>query len=453
VAILVFWPAIAGLQALAEAPSARPKRPNVVFLLADDLRADAIGALGRGIVKTPNLDQIVQSGFVFNRAYCLGANSGAVCLPSRNMILSGNAYFRWNGRHASGDAPNFPLSLEAAGYQTYHHGKHGNVAIEIEKRFQQVHYLKDDQERRTGQPGKTIVDAAAQFLQSGRDGRPFFLYLAFEAPHDPRVADKAYLDLYDPTKIPLPDNYLPIHPFDNGEMTVRDEGLAPWPRSESEIRRHLHEYYAVISGLDFHIGRLIQRLKDLGEYDNTIFIISSDHGLAIGSHGLMGKQSLYEHSMRSPLVFAGPGIPKGRSDALVYLLDIYPTICELTGAKVPERIDGRSLALIIHGQAKSVRDSLFLSYQDVQRAVTDGRWKLIRYPKINRSQLFDLKNDPDERHDLTGSGSGQQTERIEQLMTLMTQWQHQLGDPAPLSTATPANPVFTPPVSTADPHP
>src|SRR5207249_234741 len=142
-------------------------------------------------------------------------------------------------------------------------------------------------------------------------------------------------------------------------------------------------------------------------------IFSSDHGLAIGSHGLMGKQNLYEHSMKAPLVFSGPGIRPGRSDALVYLLDIYPTVCELVGAPVPDGLDGRSLAPVIAGRTPDVRDSLFLAYRDLQRAVRDERWKLIRYPQINLSQLFDLREDPDERHDLAGDPA--QQARIEQM--------------------------------------
>ena len=143
------------------------------------------------------------------------------------------------------------------------------------------------------------------------------MYLAFATPHDPRVAAERYLKMYDRAKMPLPKNYLPLHPFDNGELKVRDETLAHWPRSEDEIRKHLHDYYAVITGLDEQIGRLIGHLKQAGQLDNTIIIFSSDHGLALGSHGLMGKQNLYEHSMKPPLIFAGPGIPAGKSDALL----------------------------------------------------------------------------------------------------------------------------------------
>ncbi len=417
-------------------------RPNVLFLFTDDQRADTIAALGNSHIKTPTLDSLAQRGFIFNNAYCVGANAGAVCRPSRNMLLSGRAYFRF-GAYASGDDPNFPTSMKQAGYTTYHHGKRGNTALQIHKKFDYSKYVSDGQARTSGEPGKIIVDNAIEFLKTKPDERPFFMYLAFASPHDPRVAAQKYLDEYPSDSVPLPKNYLPVHPFNNGEMTIRDERLAPWPRTKAEIRKQLREYYAVITGLDHHIGRLLQSLKDRGEYDNTIIVFSSDHGLALGSHGLMGKQSVYDHSMKSPLIFAGPGIPHGSSDALVYLLDIYPTVCDLVGAATPEGLDGKSLKPIILGQTDQVRDSLFNSYQAVQRAVRDDRWKLIRYPQINKSQLFDLKNDPHELHNL--ADDPEQAARVKRMMALMESWQTRLGDKLALTSEKPADASFTPP--------
>jgi arylsulfatase A-like enzyme len=251
------------------------------------------------------------------------------------------------------------------------------------------------------------------------------------------------MDQYDRARIPLPKNYMPVHPFDNGWMTGRDEKLAPWPRTEEEIREHLHDYYAVITGLDHHIGRLLADLRHRGLYDNTLIIFSSDHGLAVGSHGLMGKQSLYEHSAKAPLIFSGPGIPRGRSDALVYLYDIYPTVCELVGAGIPDGLDAQSLAPIIAGKENRVRESLFTAYENVQRAVRDERWKLIRYPQINRTQLFDLQHDPDELRDLSAEPA--QAGRIERLLAVMRDWQQRVGDDAPLTAESPKDPTFVPP--------
>lgn len=411
------------------------KKPNVLFIFTDDQRADTIHALGNDTIITPNIDSLAKRGFVFNNTYCFGSNSGAVCLPSRNMLLSGRAYFRFNRKHASADKPNFPNSMNNAGYETYHHGKSGNTARLIHKRFHHTKYVTHHNKLKNGQPCKVVVDDAITFLKAQSHKKPFFMYLAPSEPHDPRIPAKEYLDMYQRKDIPLPENYLPMHPFNNGEMTIRDERLEVWPRTKEAIRRHLHEYYGFITGLDHHFGRLFQTLKEIGQFDNTIIIFSSDNGLAVGSHGLMGKQSVYEHSAKVPLIIAGPGIPKGQSDALVYLMDIFPTVCALVGAPIPDGLDGQSLAPVIHGKAPHVRKTLFSSYKSAQRAVRDDRWKLIRYPLINKTQLFDLANDPHETKNLAGAPD--HTERIEKMMELIREWQNKLGDKQPLTSQNP----------------
>jgi len=417
------------------------RKPNVLFLFADDQRLDTISALGNPHIQTPNLDKLVRSGVTFTNAYCMGSNLGAVCTPSRNMLLSGRAYFRYTaqGPLAPADPPNFPLTMKDAGYETYHHGKRGNTALRIQEKFDHNKYLQDQESRTSGEPGKEIADDAISFLQSRDKSKPYFLYLAFSGPHDPRVAAPKYMNMYQREKIPLPRNYRPLHPFDNGEQLVRDELLADFPRTEAEVRKHLHDYYAVITALDGHIGRLLSHVDE-----NTIIVFSADHGLAMGSHGLMGKQSLYEDAMKPPLIFSGPGIPKNRrSDALVYLLDIYPTIADLVGAGPPAGIDGQSLKPVLEGKKKSVRETLFLSYRDVQRAIRDQRWKLIRYPQVDQTQLFDLRTDPHELKNLAGDPS--QSRRVEALTKELRRWQKDLGDTTPLQVSAPKNPAFLPP--------
>ncbi len=432
-----------GAMGYDSAKAANDRKSNVLFLFTDDQRPDGVAALGNPRLKTPTLDSLAQRGLVFRNAYNLGSNSPAVCQPSRNMLLSGRAYFRWEGRLAPADQPNFPSALKNAGYFTYHHGKKGNTALLIQEQFEINKYVDEKQDRESGEPGKQIVDEAIAFLENKRDDRPFFMYLAFSHPHDPRIAAPRYLDEYSTESIPLPANYLPRHPFDNGEMIVRDELLAPWPRTPQVIRRHLHDYYAVITGLDYHIGRLLDTLKTLGIAEHTIVIFSSDNGLAVGSHGLMGKQSLYEHSAKIPLIIAGPDIRPGHSDALVYLLDLFPTVCDLTGVTVPPGLDGKSLKPVIQGRQEQVRDTLFLAYREVQRAVRDERWKLIRYPHINKTQLFDLREDPNEMRDLSEDPT--QVQRVESLFARLGDWQKELGDTAPLTSPNPQNPTFTPP--------
>lgn len=444
-----------GLLATVCAAAPAADKPNILFLFADDMRADSIGALGHPVVQTPHLDTLVRRGFVFRNAYCLGGNSPAVCTPSRNMLLSGNAYFRWKdfqpptgakGSLAPGDGPNLPLTLQAAGYQTYHHGKKGNTAPLIQAKFEINQYLhNDEQERLSGQPGKEIADAALAFLQRRDAARPFFMYLAFGNPHDPRVAAREFMDRYDRAKIPLPKNYLPVHPFDNGEMTIRDERLSPWPRTEEEMRKTLHEYYATITALDHHIGRILRALDELKLTRNTLIVFAADQGISVGSHGLLGKQNLYDHAMKSPLVLAGPGIRRGASDALVYLLDLYPTLCDLVGAEMPKGIDGVSFKPVLQGRSRTARSELLLAYRDVQRAWRDDRWKLIRYPQVDVTQLFDLKNDPDELHNLADDPA--HAARVTDLIGRLKQAQMRFGDDLPLSVAMPKPRAWTPPAA------
>jgi arylsulfatase A-like enzyme len=259
------------------------------------------------------------------------------------------------------------------------------------------------------------------------------MYRAFGNPHDPRVAAPEYLAKYDRAKIPLPPNYKPTHPFNNGELTVRDERLAPWPRTEDEIRKHLHEYYATITAFDHHLGRLLKNLDERGLTENTIVVFSADQGLAVGSHGLMGKQNLYDHSTKLPLIAAGPGIQSGTSEALVYLFDVYPTLCELVGAETPAGIDGQSFAGVLTGRTVRHRDVIFAAYQSVQRMIRNERYKLIRYPQVNRTQLFDVVTDPHETKNL--ADDLEQAERVKSLLAAMAAEQQRYGDWLPLKMA------------------
>ncbi len=420
---------------LAQQDSVAAKRPNVLFLFADDQRPDTIGALGNPVIKTPNLDALANRGMVFANAYCMGATLGAVCNPSRHQMLSGMSLYHYKERRPTHKGT-FGDVFTKAGYATYQRTKSGNSAKKYHKGFTHRGYLNDGKVRRSGHHGKDAADHAIAFLSDTWDkSRPLFMYIGFAGPHDPRVAAPEWKKLYKRQDIPLPANYLPFHPLDNDELVVRDERLAKWPRTKDEVRRHLHDYYACISSMDHHIGRVIQKLKDLGQYDNTIIIFSADHGLAVGSHGLFGKQNLYEHSMGAPLIFAGPGIRKGRTDAFAYLFDIFPTTADLCGLSFPDDLDGKSLARVIHGEQDRVRSSVFLAYKDGQRAVRKGRWKLYRFPKIDRHLLFDLDADPDEIHDL--AKGPQRAERVAKMFALMQEQQKVFDDPEPLTVANP----------------
>ncbi len=418
---------VLGLAGIVEAR----EQPNVLFLFTDDQRADTIGALGNDLIQTPNIDRLVNSGFVFHNTYCMGSTSGAVCLPSRHMMHSGMSLFRYDTNKKVGT---FGHVMRAAGYETYHQSKRGNTPHTYHTAFEHSSYLNDEKERTSGHHGRTAADHAIDFLQqTWKKDRPFFMYIGFAGPHDPRVAADTWLDRYKRDAIPLPKNYAAYHPFDNGEMYVRDERLAPWPRSEDVVRQHLHDYYACITSIDHNIGRIFKTLEKLGEFDDTIIVFSSDHGLAVGSHGLFGKQNLYEHSMKAPLIFSGPGIPHGNSEAFGYLLDIFPTVVDLVGQSPPGHIDGRSLAPAIRGERNHGRDTIYLAYKDVQRAVRNGDWKLIRYPKVDVTQLFNLQDDPNEMNNLADDPA--YADRVAEMMALLAAQQKEFDDKTPLTVA------------------
>lgn len=438
------------------------QKPNILFLCSDDQRPDALGALSHPVLKTPNLDKLMLEGTSFSRAYCMGSPHGAVCQPSRAMFNSGRQLFKIDLNLK--DTPTWGQTMAAAGYQTFATGKWHNGPESFIRSFQSgkaaffggmsdhdkapVQDLVDGKlvNKRTGDKfsSELFADAAIDFLNSRDKSRPFFLYCTFTAPHDPRMPPGEYAAMYDPAKIPLPANYLPIHPFDNGEMTVRDEALLGWPRTEAAVRKELADYYGMITHMDHQIGRILWSLIQTGVYDNTYIVFTSDHGLAVGSHGLLGKQNSYEHSTKSPLIFVGPGIPKARRlDAMCYLFDIFPTCCDFARVPYPREIDGISLANVITGKMASTRTFILTGYKDVQRAIRDKNWKLIRYQKVDKTQLFNLTTDPDEMRDLSADPAN--ADQIKRLTALMKAAQEQFGDKAPLVVDKPASGEFKPP--------
>lgn len=426
--------------------------PNVIYIFTDDQRFNTIRALGNPDIITPNLDRLAEQSFVFKNAYCFGGNVPAVCIPARNMNMTGNTFFQFNDGKGDwrrqprdlGKGYTFPKSMKGAGYETFNREKSGSANLpHIRTQFDFYGDINMIEQLKTGYAARSTVNDSIDYLRNDRDKtKPFFMYLGLPCPHDPRLSAQEFKDLYDQEKIPLPENYLPSHPWDIGDSTmlVRDERLEDWPRTKEAIQRHLYDYYALITCMDADIGRLLETLDELKLRDNTIIVFSSDQGLAIGSQGLMGKQSLYDDVMKVPMFFSGPGIPQGSSDALMYLHDVYPTVCELVGAKIPQGIDGASFAPVIEGKADSIRDYLMFAYRTTQRAIRDERWKLIQYTEINRTQLFDLANDPWEQNNLAQMPdyAGQ----VDRLMTLLKDDQLRYGDDQPLVSEAPRSAEF-----------
>lgn len=429
-----------------------PNRTNAVLVFMDDHTHWALGSLrhpnGSG-VRTPNLDRLAARGTTFTHAFNQGSWTGAVCVASRAMLTSGRNLF--HARAAVEDAavrsrvPSLGETLGAAGYGTYFTGKWHNPEEALRRGYQHVgpfagamlmpdvlpdgsadigrpspgntwdpadpagggHWLRVDG-RVVHSSERWVSSSLGQLAAARERTEPFFLHLALHAPHDPRQAPRRWLDAYPPDAVRLPPNLLPEHPFDQGDFHIRDELLAPFPRTPDAIRMHRREYLAIVSHADEQIGRLLDALDYVGLTDDTVVVFSGDHGLALGEHGLMGKQNLYEHSIRVPLIIAGPGVPAGvRNDRPVYQASIYPTLCDLLGVPVPPTVEFDSLVPILREPdvAATPERPLVFAYRHLQRAVRTRRWSLIAYRVARRLQLFDLAADPWQRDDLAADPS------------------------------------------------
>ena len=453
--------------------------PNILFLFADDYTYDAIHSLGNNIIETPNLDRLVRNGTHFTNVFNMGGWNGAVCVASRSMIITGKTI--WDAKSIS-DQWSKKENLEAAqqswgklleqkGYHTYMTGK-WHVSINPHEVFQTIRNVRPGmprdffkKENRKGydrpkegqadlwrasdslnggfwEGGKhwseVIKDDALDFLkQADSEVAPFFMYLAFNAPHDPRQSPQSFLDRYPLNTIPLPENWLPEYPFKDAignPKTLRDEALAPFPRTPYAIKTHIKEYYAIISHLDEQIGKILDSLEASGKADNTYIFFTSDHGLSVGKHGLLGKQSMFDHSIRVPLIMTGPDIPRGKSiDHEIYLQDIMATTLELADVSTSDSIDFKSFLNLAKGKDKKplYPEGIYGAYMNYQRMIRKDNFKLLVYPKINKVLLFDLKNDPHEMNDL--SNDSRYSEKIKIMFRDLINLQIKMKDTLNLS--------------------
>lgn len=453
--------------------SANIKKPNVLVIYTDDHRYSGVHTLGGQAVKTPNIDELANKGIAFTNAYLMGSFSGATCIPSRAMLHTGRNLFELEGI-----GYNIPTShtmlgeaFMNAGYYAHHVGKWHQDMNSLSRSFRSGEkvvgkplylvdqfrmpysdwksdgsfkpedcYLlqydesgevirrpltKDDKpgpkgtEKNGPHVSEVLAEAAVEFIIEYDKKEPFFTYLAFPCPHDPRQAPQKYHDMYPVDEIELPPSYMTQHPFDNGHIVLRDELLAEWPRTKEIARKHLSEYYAIITHLDAQIGLVIEALKEAGKYNNTIIIFAGDSGLGVGNHGLMGKQNIYdEDGIHVPFIISGGLInedDKGRrEDALCYIHDIMPTICDLARIEIPKTVTGKSLVPEINNDVEQLRDYTYHAYRQHQRAYRKADYKLIEYvraPDYDKTrgefvagsrvtQLYNITKDPWETFNL-----------------------------------------------------
>jgi len=445
------------------------QKPNVLFILTDDQRFDTIHALGNQVIKTPFMDELVENGTSFTNAYIMGGSSPAVCAPSRAMIMTGRTLYRipkqglWEYR-IDEDLKTIPEVFREAGYDTFGTGKQHNSQGVFARGFSHAgnvffggmsNHLKvpvqdydpsceypDDNKRIGGKfSTELFTDAALEFLNNRqvrdeqKENKPFFMYVAYTAPHDPLMPPEEFVEMYADQEIDLPENYMPDHPFDNGTLHVRPFQIGNpvesigWPLKPEDVIRAIRAYYGMITHMDKEMGRIINKLKEMGEFDNTIIVLAGDNGQALGQHGDMHKQSVYDHAIHVPLVFSGPSISKNiKSDSYVYLFDIFPTLTELAGLATPQTVEGKSLVPILNNPNEAMRDYLYFAHLQYQRALQDKQFKLIEYV-VNgdrHTQLFDLKNDPKEMNNLYSNP--EYSTHLQRLRNELTKWKTEFGD-------------------------
>lgn len=440
-------------------------KPNILFIIADDHRHDAIGAFGDPTVQTPTLDALAGRGVACRGTHIMGGLSGAVCVPTRAAVHSGVSIFRATpGPTDTYETVNtinptlklMPQTFSEHGYRTFATGKWHNDKASFNRCFADganiffggmsdhdkvpIHqydasgaYPEEEMVIADGFSTELFCDSAIKFLNTKPD-EPFFLYISMTSPHDPRMAPPPFDAMYDPREIPVPPSYLDEHPFDNGDMILRDELLAPYPRTKPEMQQHIADYYGMISHHDQQLGRVFDTLAANGQLENTIIVYTSDHGLSVGQHGLLGKQNMYDHSVRIPCILAGPSLPQGLSlSQLTYQIDIFPTLCELAGIPIPSTVEGKSFKPLIDNPAGNHRETVYSLYRDIQRMVTDGEWKLTRHyvspitgAGTDRLQLFHLADDPWETRDLSQDAAHQY--QMQRLAEHLNQWMHETDD-------------------------
>lgn len=409
------------------------EKPNILFIFSDDQSHDTIRALGHTDIDTPNLDRLVERGTTFTHAYNMGSYSPAVCIASRAMLITGRTLWRSNGAVANDAKAGrlWPQRMAAQGYETYFSGK-WHINTDATKCFEHTSNIRGGMPKDTTAgynrplPGKpdswnpsdpkfggfwqggkhwseVVGDDGVTFLgQAAKSDKPFFMFLSFNAPHDPRQSPKEYVDRYPLRRIQVPESFLPEYPQNEligSGRKLRDERLAPFPRDPNSVKVNRQEYYAIITHMDTQIGRILDALEASGKADHTWIIFTSDHGLAVGHHGLMGKQNMYEHSLRVPFIVTGPGAKAGvKIDAPIHLQDAMATALDLAGAD-RQGVEFQSVRPLLAGE-KGGLDAVYGAYTDAQRTVIHDGWKLILYPKAKVAKLFHLTDDPHELKDL-----------------------------------------------------
>lgn len=422
------------------------RRPNIIFLLTDDHRWDALGAMGNRIIQTPHLDALAKRGILFRNAHV----TTAICMVSRASLLSGQYMSRHGINDFSTDfkpealAQTYPALLKKAGYKIGFIGKFGiGVKNQPDTLFDYWAAKKEGQPQYelANESGHTIhhTDSVgkdiAQFLErfAGNEA-PFCLSVSFKAPHEldgnpPKYpVQERFKPLYEKVKIPDPLTAAPQY-WDNLPAFFRTDqniGRDRWKPllSTPELRQQTtRDYYRLITGVDEVVGNMVAQLKNLKIDQNTLIIFMGDNGFSLGEHGLEGKWFGFEESIRVPLIISGGALPKsfqGKSSPQLALnIDIAPTILSFAGIPVPSAIQGYDLLAVEQKKLPARKDFFYEhTYLGSPRlpkveGVVSGDLKYMLYTEHGYEELYDTVKDPHETVNLAKRGS--EKARLEKL--------------------------------------
>lgn len=417
----------------------RTKRPNILFLMPDQLRAQALGYMGNRDVRTPNIDKLAQESIVFKNTF---ANT-PVCCPARANILTGK-YTHRNGMVANDlrlreQEVSLAEILKASGYRTGFVGKWhldggqrmpGFVppgprrqgfdywaANECSHAHFNTQYFRD-----TAEPvpmkdfeAKGWTDLGIEFLNA-KDDRPFFLSIQMGPPHDPYRAPEEYSRLYDPAKLTMRPNW-------------EAKAGVPGPKE-------IAEYYGMITAVDDQVGRILQTLEKNGQAENTIVLLSSDHGDMLGSQGLRLKRKPWEESIRVPGLLRYPAkAPKGRAtDCLFTHVDFAPTLLGLCHVKIPGSMQGSDLSAVVRGEKDSGPDSAFFQiFGPFRGDGTEAGWRGVRTHRYMYARyedrpwvLYDIDKDPYQQRNLVSDSA--HASLLKDMEARLSQWMRRTGD-------------------------
>jgi arylsulfatase A-like enzyme len=426
-------------------PAAESRRPNVLFILCDDLRPDALGCFGSKDVRTPNIDALARDGVRFDNAFC----TTSLCSPSRASLLTGVYAHRHGVRdnftELPASLPHWPGRLQESGYATAYIGKwhmgEGNdeprpgfdwfVTHRGQGKYFDTEWNVNGLRRETpkGYYTHVVTEYALDWLSKRESGKPWALCLGHKSPHSFYFPEEKYTHAFDEVRVPYPASA--FHLDDKPEW-IRQR-LTTWhgiygplfewrkvfpdsrPEAVKDFEKMVHAYWGTVLSVDDSVGRMVEFLRRTGQLDNTLILFLGDNGLLQGEHGMVDKRTMHEPSIRIPLVARGPGLPAGKAvTGQVLTLDVAPSVLDLCGVAPIAGVQGRSWKKLAGGDDPGWRKAWFYEYNYEKqfpytpnvRGIRTDDWKFIHYPHgdgtadRHMAELYHLADDPDELHNL-----------------------------------------------------